>query len=176
MISIDDIKPNGEQWIVKKNRIFFKKCQFNIPVCIMEDDIIYIFLDNNSMHSVIFKLLKNIIKLNIKFYFYPPSYSNPSTIIDNDEIIYHYFLTYMNKEFFHGFKKLEFDIIHNMIDWANEEKCFSLIKDNYMKAKSKVNRFYYNHYTKIKNYDYEEEIRDEFDSLYREIIMLQLLN
>ncbi len=38
------IPNNNSKWIVKGNFLMFKKLEF-IPVCYIEDDIVYVFLD-----------------------------------------------------------------------------------------------------------------------------------
>jgi hypothetical protein len=126
----------------------------NLPVCFIQNDIVYIFLDNKIPNQII-KLTKHLILKEIKFFFTTPEYSITNTIIDNNKVINHYLYSYVNKHFFIGFRKIEFDLIKNLLDWCK-------------KISEKVMRKNTDFYTNKIYYKYDEEIRD-FSTLYREI-------
>lgn len=176
MLSLYDLIPdNSESWIVSKNQLLYKKTGINLPISMLDDNIAYIYIDNNAFHKPIIKLVKYFMKNNIEFYFYPPTYSNPGTEFNNNDIIYHYLLSYANENYYNGFEKIEFSIIDNLVAWTLKEKCFELIILNYKKIQKKIQKSYYDHYTNKKEFKYPEYIRDEFNSLYREIKLNQIL-
>jgi hypothetical protein len=147
----------------------FKKYE-NIPICFIEDNIIYILLDNKIQKAVI-KLTKEFVKLGYEFYFTTPLLSNPAFKIENlnNIVINHYLFSYFQVGFFKGFKKINFDLIENMVNWCRKENCIDLIKENYKSLGGLVNKSQIDWYSQKKEYDYCEEIREEYKTLYREI-------
>jgi hypothetical protein len=168
------IPDSSDAWKVGKTQLTYKK-YVNIPICYIEDDIVYVFLDKRIVKPVL-KITKRLIELDVEFYFTTPELSNPKGVEDHkNAIIHHYFRSYIQKEFFKGFEMMQFDLIHNMTKWVKKEECFSLIKENYDNVKKIVNKQNYDHYSNIKKYEYPQEIRDDFDRLYREIQINQIL-
>jgi hypothetical protein len=174
-MELSDFIPDGSAaWKVGKNQLTYKK-YVNIPICYIEDDIVYVFLDKRIVKPVL-KITKKLIELDLEFYFTTPELSNPKGVEDHKNvIIYHYFRSYIQKEFFKGFEAMQFDLIQNMTSWANKEECFNLIKENYDEIKKVVNKQDYDYYSNIKKYQYPQEIRDDFDRLYREIQINRIL-
>ena len=122
------------------------------------------------------KLVKKLVDMKVEFYLITPELSRPKGLEDHkNAIIYHYFRSYIQKEFFDGFEKIEFDLIKNMTDWATKEGCFSLIKENYDAVKKIVNEKNYDYFSNINSYKYPQNIRDDFDRVYREIQINQIL-
>lgn len=161
-------------WIVKGQFVMFKKYE-HIPVCFVEDDIVYVFLDN-KIPKQITKITKHLINLGVEFYFTTPELSDPKGIDDaEDTIIRHYLLSYAQKEFFYGFKKIEFDLIHNMVKWTEKKNCFDLVKNNYEVINKKVNTKHTDYYNNKDFYDFDKEIREDFQSLYRDIQISKIL-
>lgn len=170
----DFIPDNSENWKVNKGQLTYKK-YVNIPICFIQDDIVYVFLDK-KVSKVVLKIVNKLIKMGVEFYMTTPELSNPKGVHDYyNSVIYHYLRSYIQKEFFKGFEKIGFDLIKNLTDWATREGCFSLIKENYDDVKKVVNRKYYDYYAKRDVYDYTQEIRDDFDRVYREIQINQIL-
>lgn len=174
-MELSDFIPDGsDAWKVGKNQLTYKK-YVNIPICYIEDDIIYVYLDKRIVKPVL-KITKRLVELNVEFYFTTPELSNPKGLEDHQNaIIHHYFRSYIQKEFFKGFEDMQFDLIHNLTKWCNKEECFPLIKENYTSVKKIVNRQDYDYYSNIKKYEYPPEIRDDFDRVYREIQINQIL-
>jgi hypothetical protein len=165
---------NDRNYSVAKKFLMYKKYQ-NIPLCFIEDDIVYVFLDK-KVSKVVIKLVKNLCKNNIQFYFTTPELSNPKGVIDyEDKVIEHYLNSYIQVEFFYGFQKIGFDFIKNLVDWANKNNCYDLIKSNYDYIQKRVNRKYYDYYSNKDIFEYPKEIRDDFLTLYREIQINNLL-
>lgn len=165
----DSFKSFNSPWVIKGKFLMFHRYE-NIPICFIEDNIIYIFLDNRIQKAVI-KLTNEFVKLGYEFYFTTPLISNPAFKIDdlNNIVINHYLFSYFQKGFFKGFKKINFDLIGNMVDWCRKENCIDLIKKNYKMLDSIINKSHVNWYSQKKEYDYSEEIREDYKTLYREI-------
>lgn len=175
-MDLNDLIPdNSHSWTINKSYLLYKKCGINIPMCTIEDNCVYVFIDNSAIHKPFLKLINHLIKLDIEFYFYPPTYSHPGTVIDYNNIIYHYFITYANKNFNDGFDKIEFDFIENLSKWCKKENCFNLVRENHLKVQKKIQKSWYNYYSKSDEYDYSEYIRDVFKSLYRHMQVSQII-
>lgn len=155
-------------WIVKSNFLMCKK-YINIPLCYIEDDVYYIFLDLKIVKQVL-KLTKYLMNMNVEFYFTTPEYSNPKVEIDNNLVISHYLFSYSRPEFFYGFHKIGFDLIRNFTHWMEKGNCFHLLKENYdIILKKVVNKNWYDFYSSTHIYDCELDIREEFSVMYRDI-------
>lgn len=174
-MELNDLMPDkfrnifGSNWIVKGKFLMFHHYQ-NIPIAYIDNGIVYIFLDGRIVKPVI-HLIKHLIKIKEEFYFTSPKMSDPSGVYDyNDHIIHHYLFSYSQKHFFFEFRKIEnFDFIQNMVSWARMHNCYDLIKSNYDLVNKEVNRQHFDYYSNRKYYEYVEEIREEFRTLYRDI-------
>jgi hypothetical protein len=115
-----------------------------------------------------------------KIFFLSPLLANPKFSITDEEALDHnmenYLTNYSQPQFYDGFQKLGFDFIENFIEFCDKEKSKYLIKDIYIKVNSKVQSSYYDYYQNKSIFLVErEDIRDAFNSLYREIQIYQLL-
>lgn len=163
----------GCDWVVKGKYLMYKKLE-HIPVAFIEDGVVYIFLDNRIPKQII-KLIKWIMELDYEFYLMPPELSNPSNDVDEERVISHYLYSYSQKHFFYGFDKIKFDLINNMVDWCKRENCSYLIKSSYDEVNKKVQRTTYDYWKNKQVYDYNKEIREYFNTLYRDIQISQIL-
>jgi hypothetical protein len=163
----------SNNWLIKKNTLFFKK-HTNIPVCYIEDDVAYIFLDN-KIHNKIIKLTKHLMSLNIEFYFTSPLLSSPKMNKSNELIIECYLFAYSDEYFSKGFNDIGFDLIYNMVKYTEKEDCFNSIKDCFKRVEKIINKHYYDYYTRTENYDYSESVRESFIGLYRDILISKIL-
>jgi len=163
----------GCDWVVKGKYLMYKKIE-HIPVAFIEDDIVYIFLDNRMPKQII-KLIKWVMEFDCEFYLMPPELSNPGNDVDEERVISHYLFSYSQKHFFNEFNKIGFDLIKNMVDWCKKENCLHLIKDSYDLVNKKVQRTTYDYWQNKQVYDYNKEIRDDFNTLYRDIQISQIL-
>ncbi len=168
------IPNNNSKWIVKGNFLMFKKLEF-IPVCYIEDDIVYVFLDARLTKQTI-AITKHLMSFKVEFYFTTPEASNPKGVSEiNYKVIKHYLMSYAKKEFFFGFRQINFDLIQNMVKWTDKENCFDLVKNIYLEVLKKVNNETWDYYSNRKFYDYQSEIREEFQSLYRHIQISKII-
>lgn len=169
------IPDNSPNWILRGDFLFYKKINL-IPVCTIIDDVYYIMLDGKC-HKAILKLTKKIMKMDVEFYFTTPLMASPKSIENfNQEVIQNYIHNYTNIHFFHGFRDINFDLIHNMVKWTEKENCFDLVKGIYDKYQKSINNKYYDYYSNRSFYSYDEEIREAFVGLYRDIQISKILN
>jgi len=160
--------PNSENWSLSKGVIYFKKIQ-RIPLCMVIDDVPHIILENKIPKKVI-ELTKMFMKSGEEFYFTTPLAINPSGVEKfKYEVIRSYFISYSNIKFFHGFKKIYFDLIKNLIDWSEKNDAWYLVKPVYEEINKTIQKKYHDYWQKKDYYDFDYEIREEFRTLWREI-------
>ena len=175
-MELNNLIPNNNQsWSVKGDFLMFKKIQ-NIPVCyISNEDLVYVFLDARINKQVI-SLIKHLMSINVNFFLTTPEASDPAGVLDlNEKVIRHYLISYAKLEFFNGFKKIDFDLVDNLVKWTEKENCYDLIKNIYLSVLKRINHQSWDYYTNKKHFDYCQEIRDEFQSLYRHIQISKIL-
>ncbi len=162
------------KWKVKGDFVMFKKIE-HIPLCFIKDDIVYVFLENKLPKQVIL-LTQNLMKLNLEFYFLMPYCSNPKGVEDfHYKNIKHYLLSYSKEHFFYGFNKINFDIINNLVKWSEKEECFDLIKEAHDEVLKEVQYQTWDYYANKKYFVYKQDIREEFRTMYREIVISKIL-
>jgi len=175
-MDLDSIIPNNSDWKVSKNRVFKKNIAW-IPVFdIIEDNLIYIFLDIR-MSKEILKVVKNLQKKDIEFYFISPLFANPGFNGDFNEVnIKNYLKDYSKSQFYDGFDKIEFDFIGNLIEYCKKENCIELVKDIYLEVNKEVQNKFWDHYANKQYFKTKrEDIRETFNQLYRDIQLQQIL-
>ena len=175
-MDLDSIIPNNSDWKVSKNRVFKKNIAW-IPVFdIIEDNLIYIFLDIR-MSKDILKVVKNLQKTDIEFYFISPLFANPGFNGDFNEVnIKNYLKDYSKSQFYDGFDKIEFDFIGNLIEYCKKENCIELVKDIYLEVNKEVQNKFWDHYANKQYFKTKrEDIRETFNQLYRDIQLQQIL-
>jgi len=175
-MDLDSIIPNNGEWKVSKNRVFKKNIAW-IPIFdIVEDNLIYIFLDLR-MSKDILKVVKNLQKTDIEFYFISPLFADPGFKGDFNEInITNYLKDYSKSQFYDGFEKIEFDFIGNLIGYCKKENCIELVKDIYLEVNKEVQNKFWDYYTNKQHFKTKrEDIREMFNSLYRDIQLQQIL-
>lgn len=173
-MELSNLIPNkSDDWNIKKGILFYKKLQ-NIPMAKIDDEIVYVFLEC-SIPRIVIDLVKHLMKIGVEFYFLPPSWSHPATVIDNSVVIKHYFTSYSKDKFFIGFNKIGFDMMSNLVAWCKKEDCIALIKENYNEINKKVQKTYYDWYVNKEVSSYSDDIREEFRTLYRDIQISMIL-
>lgn len=173
-MDLNNIIPSDDNWSYSKGIIYFKKIQ-KIPICIILDDIPHIILENKIPKKVI-ELTKNFMKSGDEFYFTTPLITNPSGVFDfKDEVIKSYFNSYANIKFFTGFKKINFDLIKNLIKWSEKNDAWYIVKPKYDEINKKIQKSYFDYYQQRDCYDYDFYIREDFRTLWREIQINKIL-
>jgi len=174
-MELSKIIPTNNEWKVSKDRVFKKNIAW-IPVFdIVDDNLIHIFLDLR-MSKDILRLVKNLKKTDINFYFISPLFADPGFKGEfNETNITNYIRNYSKHQFYDGFEKIEFDFIGNLVDYCKNENCIELVKDIYFKINIEVQRKSWDHYSNIQYYVIREDIRETFNQLYRDIQLQQIL-
>lgn len=167
-MDLNNILPKNENWSFSKGIVYFRKIQ-KIPSCIIIDDTPHIILENKIPKQIL-ELTKNFMKTGDEFYFTTPLSTNPSGVYEfKNEVIRSYFNSYANLKFYNGFKKLNFDLIKNLIDWSEKNDAWYLVKPIYEEVNKKIQKEHYDYWQQLYYYDYEYDIREEFRTLWREI-------
>lgn len=169
---------NTEEWSIHKHSIFKKKIIW-IPVVIEINNCFYIYLDLRIKREVLL-VIKNAMMNDIKFYLISPLLSNSKIKFDNEELytmnIENYLNCYSNSIIYDGVKKINFDLIGNLTDYCKEFNCLDKIKEIYLQVNINVQSSYKNWYNNELIYNItRSDIRDEFNSLYRDIQLSQIL-
>lgn len=168
------IPDKSQEWIIKSNFVQFKKL-VNIPCCYIQSGVVYVFLDARITKQIL-KLTNHLIKSGYKFYFTTPLATNPAGVQDlESEVIRNYLLSYANPHFHKGFKKMDFDLIKNMVDWCEETNNFHLVKEIYNSVNKEIQRYWFDYYSNQELWNYTQEIRDIFNSLWRDIQISKIL-
>lgn len=170
-MNVYDIIPQKEDWKISKGIVYKKRLAW-IPILNLKKDYIEVYFDSR-MHKEILMLLP---KIDQEFYLISPMFSNPKySYTDIHKMnIENYLSNYAKLEFFNGFKKINFDIIENLIKYCKKFDCMLLIKESYEYINSKVQFEETDWYMQKRFYLFSEEIRDDFNSLYRQIKLQEI--
>ena len=172
-MDLNDLIPNNNSdWSIDKDTLFYKK-YLKIPICYIdsESDIIFISLDHR-IHKAVSLLINYFISKDLEFYLCYPEIFNPKGVMYyKEKVIYHYFITYLKKNFRKEFDKIGFDLIGNLCKWVDREDCFDLMKDVYDEVKNKANRSWQDWHSGKGTiiFEYSEDIREDYNALWREI-------
>jgi hypothetical protein len=170
-MKLNDLIPDSNQsWVVKKNFLFFYKYN-NIPACYIEDDIVFVFLDKKIKNQII-KLIKKLIKDKREFYLVTPELSNPKGIEDfNYENLYNYIRSLIDNDWVYGFKKIDFEITDNVVNYIKKYNCYDILKPIFDDINNILSKTYWDYYSNKKVYSHEcdDYIRVEFSSVFRQI-------
>lgn len=173
-MDLDSIIPVDERWSLSRGIVYFKKLQ-KVPILILIEDVPHILLENKIPKQVI-ELTSALLDSKLEFYFTTPLASNPAGVRDyKKEVISSYFNSYINSKFFRGFKKIEFDLIKNLIDWVDKNDASELLKPIYEKVNTSIQIGYYDYYQRKDIYEHEIDIRTDFNTLWRDIQISRIL-
>lgn len=175
-MELNTIIPNSDiNWIIKGDVLMYKKYS-NIPVAYIDDDIVFIFLDLKIVKTIS-RLVEHLMSKNIEFYFDSPEFSNPAADAEeyNTKVITHYLYAYASKGIFNEFKRIDFDLIKNMTAFCDRNNCHGILKSCYDIVKKAVLRSDFDYYAGKTVWSYPEEIREEFENLYRDIQISRII-
>ncbi len=176
-MDLNSIIPKSGEWKVSKNRTFTWNVAWLPVFDILSDSEINIFLDLRNSKDIL-KVVKNLQKTDYNFYFISPIFADPGqdTSEYNQVNIKNYLRNYSKIQFYDGFQKIEFDFIGNLIDYCKKENCIDLIKDIYSNVNKEVQSKSWDYYTNKQYYNIKrDDIRETFNSLYRDIQLQQIL-
>ena len=173
-MDLDKILLINNDWKYSKGRYFKKKVAW-IPVVDVLEDRIRIFLDVRGYKEII-KIVKLFGENNIDFRFISHRFADPGFSEDfNETNIKCYLKSFVNESFYFGFKKIDFDFIENIVKYCVENECFDMLKEIYTKVNKKTQDTHWTSFNTQIYYIPNEEIRENFNSLYRDIIIKQIL-
>lgn len=175
-MDLDKIIPSGE-WKVSNNRAFVKNVAWLPVFDVVANDRIDIFLDIRNSKSIL-KLVKNLQKTDIEFYFISPLFADPGQDVSNYNSINvkNYLKNFSKNQFFDGFSKIEFDFIGNLIEYCKKENCIDIVKEIYDLVNEDVQRKHWDYYSGKEYFNNKRpDIREFFNTLYREIQLQQIL-
>ena len=163
--------PDNDRWKISKNRVFKKKLAW-IPIFDMKEDHIEIFFDLKMSKDI----LLLIPKLDIDFYLISPIFADPQNKhLEKDKInIKNYLTNYSQEGFYDGFNKIGFDVISNLIRYCRKNDSMMLIRECYDEVNKIVQKESYDPWSNTYT-NKRDDIRDEFNSLYRQIKLAQIL-
>jgi len=164
---------NKPGWSIKGDYILFNKIN-NIPLCMIDKGVAYIFLDLRIKKQV-FEITQNLIKLNIEFYFTHPEFSNPGQEYSDEKVMDIYLFAYADFKLNNKFKNINFDLLKNLTEWVYKYSDIKLLKIRFDYVLSEVNSNWYDYYSNKRIFDYNDEIREEFRTLWRDIQINQIL-
>ena len=175
-MDVNKIIPKNHNWKIDKDIVFVWYLAW-IPIMNLKNDWIEIYFDIRLAKHI----LKLIPKIEGEFYLVSPTLVNPkknhlSEEERNKVNILNMLSNYCNATFFHGFQSIGFDLITHLILYCKKFDSMLLIKDIYEDVNGDVQSKNWDYYTNNKSYVFPEEIRDEFNSLYRQIKLAEILN
>jgi hypothetical protein len=168
------IPDNDSNWVIRNNRIYYKKNDHELVLEYI-DNIVYLYFNIKIVKKTT-KIIKHLLENNIKFYFRPIQNSLDILSDYNTCTIKSYLYCYVEKDYYYQFKKINFNISDNLVEWALENDCFEKIKQVYDTILKVITKGYYDYYSKKYIYDYDEEIRIDFSNLFRTIQIKLLLS
>lgn len=165
-------------WKISKNRVFIKKLAW-VPILDIEDDHVNIFFDASIAKHVVSLIKKIDGKEN--FYLISPILSNPSykrsDVMEINRLnIENYLNNYCKESFFDGFKKIGFDFVDNIVKYCTVNNCMYLLKEYCDSINNSVQRESFDWWSNRSFYNFREDIRDEFNGLYRQIKLSEILS
>lgn len=167
-----------EDWKLSNGILYRKKVAW-LPIIKIDNNVFYIYF-NKRLANEIVRILRHYNGEEI--YMISPIFSDPKVFRNTDIDSYHeknldnYLKNYVSSKFYYQFKKIGFDLVSNLVSYCQKNDCFYLLKEIY-DVRNKIIQNKSNHYyTGQAYYRYDEEIRNEFNSLYRQIRINQILN
>ena len=86
-----------------------------------------------------------------------------------------YLFAYADFKLNNKFKNINFDLLKNLTEWVYKYSDIKLLKIRFDYVLSEVNSNWYDYYSNKRIFDYNDEIREEFRTLWRDIQINQIL-
>lgn len=164
----------------RKNRVYAHNMAW-IPIFEVEDGQIWVYLDYR-VSKYILKVVKKFTEYGVDFLFISPQFSNPKKrrIMDfHQQNLHEYLGNFKIEAFYYGFKKIDFDLVGNLVKYINKFDIFSyeldgetgyLIKEILDEINSEVQQKWVMSGSKFVEWSVPDpEIRERYQNLWREI-------
>lgn len=163
-------------WIWKKDILYYKELKLTPFLEIGEDQTIFLYV-NLYNENKFTKLLRILINSPFEFYLVTNQLNDPKVRRDQwlNLSLEAYFQSLLDYRFYSTYKNLNWDVVANIIQFTNKYGSVESIWESYNLLLTQVDKKQYDHVTGEYNYKiWDEEVRDNFKSLQRDI-QLQLL-
>lgn len=171
-----DLQQNNE-WIFKSNILYYDNQIIKTPMLeIYKEDTIFLYLDLKNSRRVI-SLIKILKESPFDFYLVCPNFNDPKVKRSNwvNLSIKSYFDSFINNTMFLAYKDLDWDPIKNLIKFTKIFGNNQILLECYNRNKELVNKQSHDWTTGEYKYNYDEEVRDFYNSLYRDIQLQMIL-
>lgn len=164
------------RWVVGDKYLMFKKFE-NIPlISIREsDEKVMLYLDHRLRKECV-RIIEHLMVNNIDFVIIPPYFTNPKIEQKYSDVIEHYLYTHSEEYFFYKFREIGYDLVDDLVKFCQETDTMNELKEMCENFKTKVNSEDWSWYSNQSSFIYKEDIRNEFNSLYRTIRIKTILS
>lgn len=120
---LEELIPNGDNWSVSKNVIYYE-LYVKIPCAAIIEDVIYI-IPSLKLSNQIIKLISNFERNNINFYFGVPSIVSPNCNLEtlHKDSIWIILKFISNSKNFNKLKKVNFDLSKLISEYIKKFNC-----------------------------------------------------
>lgn len=147
------------------------------PIADFYNDYTVVYLDFRHTKDI----LKLIPKIEGDFFCASPIYADPNRYKDEIESYHYsnirnYLVNYSKKKYYDGFKEIDFDVITNLVRYCKRWDCLLQLKGVYDEVNKTVQSKTYDYYNNTSDYSFPDYVREEFNGLYRQIKLAEILN
>lgn len=165
------IPDSKDHWIIKNN-IIYVHYHAKIPIVVVEDEVIWVYIDS-KIRKYVLQMVSHLIESNIEFLFRCPSifFHNHLTDGELSTINLESYMSHLiDDKFYYGFEKMGFDFVENITNYLVKFEAFEVFKPIIDKYKLKASKKEYDYFTNKEIYIINnEEIREFVMSLERDI-------
>ena len=170
----------------RKNRVYAYNLAW-IPIYEVDGDQIWVYLDYRVSKYII-KVVKKFLEYGIDFLFISPQFSNPKKrrqLNFHHQNILEYIGNFKISAFYHGFQKINFNLVQNLCKYLIKFQCFSYITSDgetryiVKEILDEINSEVQDNWTMVGSRIVEWsvpdiEIRERYKNLWREIKLTYL--
>jgi len=170
-------KLSPDIWIWRENILYYQGIKLT-PILEIYQDSIFLYLDFYQERQFS-KLLKILNNSSFEFYLVTKELNDPKIKSLNwvDLSVEAYFMSLINHKFYHSYQKLNFDPIKNLLNFVKKWGTIELLWTAYDQVLLIVDQQKYDYITGTQTYKiWEEEIRDNFKGLKRDLQLQLILN
>lgn len=159
------------RWSISKNSIYYEKAMQKILVAMLFKDHIRINLDLKIPNEVI-KLTNECESKGYYLFYEAIEYKVKGKL----HSVNRYFFSYIEPNFNRKLKKNKIDIFKYLIRYCDYYNCHELIDESYKLTKKEVESKETDWYTMTERYTYPHHIREEYNTLLRQIKINKIFN